>query len=643
MKKLGLIIIIIILLLALAACSNQEQAAPTPTVEPATAEPEMVEVTEVAEPAETTAVSAADIEIASQVGINPNHISLNMQGLPYSWQPNLVAGTPYDAGQPPGPVGLPAHVQINFGASDPAQRQPGDPIMYIIPVDAYKNLWDGAQNDAVTQSIDGVFDLTKGMPFPPPASGVPVLPFEEVSGFNDLAVQVDQPVETDLSAAKSGYRFVGRFGQDPSPVSNEGMRYIYQGFTNDGRYLVTFFYPAVTEFLPDSAADVSQEEMNEAAADAGLYLGQKANELNALEPSAWDPDLNTLDNLVSSLTIVGMPATGIEGRVWQLVAESDGTTEEALGNTENYTAVFHPNGELNYMAGCNSGSGTYHALGGAVGSLAAELEPSTSADCGSGSYSSELVETLTVAQDYAVRPGGSMLELTKPDGGSLLFRNGGLADSLPEDAGSSTVELPAPDAQAPYARVTASGGVNIRTGPGTNYPLIGAAVAGEEGPVVGRSNDGLWWAVSLEGASADNGWVSGSAVQVFNTENVPVLESPPPPAPTATPVPPTPTPAPTKQPSSSSKAKIRFTADRKKINAGECAVLVWQVKNIQAVWVYPSGLSYKDFPATGEGAQEVCPSETTTYKMKVLKKDGSVAQKKVKIKVNAPVAVQLPG
>ena len=61
-------------------------------------------------------------------------VSLDTQGLPYSWQANEVPATPYDASQPPGPKGLPQHVQINFGVTDPSQQQPGDPIMYIIPV-----------------------------------------------------------------------------------------------------------------------------------------------------------------------------------------------------------------------------------------------------------------------------------------------------------------------------------------------------------------------------------------------------------------------------------------------------------------------------------------------------------------------------
>ena len=39
--------------------------------------------------------------------IQPQQVSIDTQGLPYSWQANLVPETPYDTSQPPGPMGLP--------------------------------------------------------------------------------------------------------------------------------------------------------------------------------------------------------------------------------------------------------------------------------------------------------------------------------------------------------------------------------------------------------------------------------------------------------------------------------------------------------------------------------------------------------
>jgi hypothetical protein len=53
-----------------------------------------------------------------------------------------------------------------------------------------------------------------------------------------LAVQLGNTGAPLTSATISGYRFVGRWEQSPNPVTNQGLRYVYQGFTNDGRFLV---------------------------------------------------------------------------------------------------------------------------------------------------------------------------------------------------------------------------------------------------------------------------------------------------------------------------------------------------------------------------------------------------------------------
>ena len=88
--------------------------------------------------------------------ISPDMISLDTQGLPYSWQPVYVPEKPYDESQPPGIVGLPAHIEVLFGVTDPADRQPYDPIMYIIPVEAYEAMWTDAGNDIVATTMDQI-------------------------------------------------------------------------------------------------------------------------------------------------------------------------------------------------------------------------------------------------------------------------------------------------------------------------------------------------------------------------------------------------------------------------------------------------------------------------------------------------------
>ena len=50
---------------------------------------------------------------------------------------------------------------------------------------------------------------------------------------------------------------------------------------------------------------------------------------------------------------------------------------------------------------------------------------------------------------------------------------------------------PAPS--EPYGIITAPRGVNIRSGPGTVYPVVDSAEFGDDDHIVGRSADGLWW------------------------------------------------------------------------------------------------------------------------------------------------------
>jgi heat shock protein HslJ len=230
-------------------------------------------------------------------------ITLDTMGLPHAWQSNLVTASPYDESQPPGPTGLPEHIQVNFGA-DPKNRQPGDPVIYIIPVEHYLQQWEAAGDPSVSLALEHLQAILAEKPSPVPPFGLPVLPFEEVAGVNDLAVQGRY---LDLDAA-SGVRFVGRFAQDASPVSNAGLRYIFQGLTPDGEYLVTFYYPVTTSTLP-SPEEVPPGEQERAASDFMDYLAETVERLNGLGEDQWDPDLSTLDSVMGSLTL-GAPDAG---------------------------------------------------------------------------------------------------------------------------------------------------------------------------------------------------------------------------------------------------------------------------------------------------------------------------------------------
>jgi hypothetical protein len=67
-----------------------------------------------------------------------------------------------------------------------------------------------------------------------------------------------------------------------------------------------------------------------------------------------------------------------------------------------------------------------------------------------------------------------------------------------------------------------------------------------------------------------------------------------------------------------------FSADRAEVHRGECVNLQWHVEGVKAVYFCMEGENWQDHGVAGEGRQEVCPSQTTTYCLRVIKTDDSV-------------------
>jgi uncharacterized protein YgiM (DUF1202 family) len=112
----------------------------------------------------------------------------------------------------------------------------------------------------------------------------------------------------------------------------------------------------------------------------------------------------------------------------------------------------------------------------------------------------------------------------------VLLNNQG-QDDAPVDGGGEapppTLELPSQLPSGPT--VTALEPINVRSGPGTEYPSFGVAPAGTVAEVIGMSNDGNWWVIRLpvEIAADEQGWVSVDFVEPDNIGQPPIIEAPP--------------------------------------------------------------------------------------------------------------------
>jgi hypothetical protein len=169
----------------------------------------------------------------------------------------------------------------------------------------------------------------------------------------------------------------------------------------------------------------------------------------------------------------------------------------------------------------------------------------------------------------------------------------------------------------PGVNVTILQNMNVRSGPGTNYPVIGPGPAGETGKVVGRNTDSSWLQVEYPRGRDGTGWLYAPLVQVTGdpaTVDVVNVAPPPPPPPTPTPAaPPPPPPEPEKKyqftptgwHASENKAIVHFKGrmrDEQGNLVNGYSVLVdnwaWSVVS------HPAGASHH-YPEKGDGEWDV--------------------------------------
>ncbi len=86
----------------------------------------------------------------------------------------------------------------------------------------------------------------------------------------------------------------------------------------------------------------------------------------------------------------------------------------------------------------------------------------------------------------------------------------------------------------PKPRVVSENTINVRSGPGTAYPVVSSLDSGASAAILAKNQSESWWQIQL--ADGKLGWVYGSVVTVQgNTESIPVASDIQQPPPTATP------------------------------------------------------------------------------------------------------------
>ena len=90
--------------------------------------------------------------------------------------------------------------------------------------------------------------------------------------------------------------------------------------------------------------------------------------------------------------------------------------------------------------------------------------------------------------------------------------------------GDAAPSAPAAPAPVPATLTITSDLVNVRSGPGTEYDLVGTAATGETFTVVAKNAGGDWWQVCC--VAGQNGWVFGELASVQNGDAAAVAAGP---------------------------------------------------------------------------------------------------------------------
>lgn len=405
------------------------------------------------------------------------------------------------------------------------------------------------------------------------------------------------------------------FGDDGSVSGSDGCNQFNTTYVQSVNNL-TIAQPGAMTMMACSAAIMNQAES---------YLGALAGTTTF---TALGDQLILMDGNQILATFVSM-SQALHDTTWEVISYNNGRDAVvSLIVGSEIDAIFDAEGYISGNAGCNN-----YIAGFTVqdNQISVDTPASTFRFCDSPpgvmEQEAEYLAALERATTYEVQ--GNLLQMRRADDQLAVIMTRRFDMDLPE-----------PDPDVPWGRVTSPSGVNVRSGPGVNFPVIGTAHYNDEGEIVGRNANSTWWAVAAPSIPEGIGWVSADFVVAVGAEDVPIMVVALPPAPEPTAVPPatpTPVPAATATPS----AQISFSADRTTIDQGQCATLQWSGQNVQAVWVYPQGSPYYRHPRALQGSEQVCPPVTTTYEMRILRRDGGTEVRQVTVTVNATAEPQI--
>ena len=198
--------------------------------------------------------------------------------------------------------GEPAHLRFAFDQEDLPELGgvfPGQAQLLIYPVQAYRDIYQGLDDNPVSQRIEALQTLLEDQPETVDGA-IPVLP-----GFGDAGQNLKAQLKYLEFDGGSGLRFITHYGFDEAPITDHNTFYTFQGLTDDGQYYIAYYHPASTDLLPSSFGEVTEliEDYDEFIENFDTYLEETAEQLDQADTGDFEPDLTNLDGMLETLRV----------------------------------------------------------------------------------------------------------------------------------------------------------------------------------------------------------------------------------------------------------------------------------------------------------------------------------------------------
>lgn len=198
----------------------------------------------------------------------------------------------------------PKHISISLKTTNQREN-----TIKIFPVKDYRRIWAAAEKNSAKKFDADLNDLkkvTENKNFRRD-NEIPYLP------FLDAHQTIKARVKTISFRNGKGFFFLTQYDQDyPSLINNEGLTYIFQGISDDGKKYILAEFSVRAAFLPK---DYTAAEFEDYKLPSGFsadkankkkyenYLAKITKRLENLPAVEFNPSLNSFEEIISSLKI----------------------------------------------------------------------------------------------------------------------------------------------------------------------------------------------------------------------------------------------------------------------------------------------------------------------------------------------------